>query len=225
MQWHEYPDAESYTQALVKRIAADLRHALAREGHARLALSGGRSPIPLLEALNREELDWAQVVVTLVDDRCVPATHADSNARLLQAHFFQHAAAVARFEPLIHDANNADASVQAANRAAGKITVAVLGMGEDGHTASLFPGAAELAAGLDSATQAHYLAVTPPVAPHRRVSLTLAALCATEHLYLAISGANKRTVFERAGERCDINLPISYLIHQTRTPLDVYWMP
>jgi 6-phosphogluconolactonase len=96
-------------------------------------------------------------------------------------------------------------------------------MGEDGHTASLFPAAAELESGLARNNPASFLAVTPPAAPHQRISLTLAALLKAQRLILAIAGDNKRKVYEQASEGISDSLPISHFIHQTRVPFDVYW--
>jgi len=98
-------------------------------------------------------------------------------------------------------------------------------MGDDGHTASLFPQAAELDAGLNLSTVAPILAVTPPSAAHQRLSMTRAALLKCGKLYLAIQGDAKRVVFERARRAYDPQYPISCFLQQKETPLDVYWAP
>jgi 6-phosphogluconolactonase len=116
-----------------------------------LAVSGGKSPVPFFHALRSQPLDWSRVMITLVDERFVPADHPDSNAALVREHLLQDAAAAARFLPLVGDARDDVAELAAANAAYQHPTVAVLGMGEDGHTASLFPGATALADGLDMA--------------------------------------------------------------------------
>ncbi|MDD4886354.1 MAG: 6-phosphogluconolactonase [Thiomonas sp.] len=150
------------TQAVATALAADF----AQNGRALLAVSGGRSPIPLFHALAQAPIDWARVTIALVDERVVPADHADSNAALVRAHLLTGAAAQARFLPLVDDPQDLAGCVTRANaqlRAlALPISAALLGMGDDGHTASLFPGAPELAAGLDPAYPDAYLAITPP---------------------------------------------------------------
>ena len=176
-------------------------------------------------ALREADLDWSRVLITLVDERCVAPDHADSNERLVREHLLAGRAAAARLAGLVRDPADIAGSVATANAAARPITVALLGMGEDGHTASLFPGAPELAAGLDPANPARYLAVTPPSAPHARISLTLAALLQSRLLVLAIAGPIKRRVFDAACAAFSPDLPVSALVHQTRTPLDVYWAP
>lgn len=225
MRLIECPDSAAQVAALVQTVSQTLAAALDGDGGAVLAVSGGRSPVPLFHALREADLDWSRVWITLVDERLVAPDHADSNERLVREHLLAGRAAAARFAGLARDPADIAGSVAAANAAARPITVALLGMGEDGHTASLFPGAPELASGLDPANPAHYLAVTPPAAPHARISLTLSALLQSRLLVLAIAGAVKRRVFDAASATLACDLPISVLIHQTRTPLNVYWAP
>ncbi|XHO07834.1 hypothetical protein ACEQUB_p01081 (plasmid) [Ralstonia syzygii] len=117
-----------------------------------------------------------------------------------------------------------DACVATANDPFQQPDVVLLGMGDDGHTASLFPDAQELALGIDRAQGPAYLPLRPGVAPYRRISLNLSALCAARALFLAIGGAAKRSVFDRAAQGTARQaLPVSYVIHQREVPLDVYW--
>lgn len=213
---------------LVHAIAAALAADLAQEGRALLAVSGGRSPIPLFHALAQAPIDWPRVTLTLVDERFVPPDHADSNAALVRAHLLQGKAAAARFLPLVDDPQDLAGCVARANtrlRAlAQPFSAALLGMGDDGHTASLFPGAAELAAGLDLGNTQHYLAISPPHAAHQRISLSLAALLQSRHLLLSIAGEAKRAVYAQASAPPPSPLlPISFVIQQTQTAFDAYW--
>lgn len=213
---------------LVEAIAAALAADLAQEGRALLAVSGGRSPIPLFQALAQALIDWPRVTLTLVDERFVPPDHADSNAALVRAHLLQGKAAAARFLPLVDDPQDLAGCVSRANaqqRAlAQPFSAVLLGMGDDGHTASLFPGAAELAAGLDLGNTQHYLAVSPPHAAHQRISLTLAALLQSRCLLLSIAGEAKRAVYAQASAPPPSPLlPISFVIQQTQTAFDAYW--
>lgn len=223
MQWFEFSDAPAAAAALATTVAQRLSAGLARDGKAVLAVSGGKSPIPFFHALRSQPLDWSRVVITLVDERFVPPDHPDSNAALVRQHLLQDAAAAARFQPLVGEAGDADTELAAANAAYLRPTVAVLGMGEDGHTASLFPGAAALADGLDMARSLPLLAVQPPSAPHLRLSMSKAALLACDSLLLAIQGAGKRQVFEQAMQGVNDSLPISHFLLQTERPIDVYW--
>ena len=218
---------------LVRTLADALAQDIAQRGRAVLAVSGGRSPIALFQALAQAPIDWPRVTLTLVDERLVPPDHADSNAALVRAHLLTGAAAQARFLPLVDDASDLAGCVDRANaqfRAlAQPLTAALLGMGDDGHTASLFPGAAELPIGLSPDYALPYLAVTPPHAAHAahtRISLSLAALLGAGRLLLSISGETKRAVYARASEPPPTpHLPIGYLIQQSKTPFDAYWAP
>lgn len=225
MQWLEFESPGAQADALAAAIAADLNHAVETIGRAVLAVSGGRSPIALFQRLAQTDVTWRRVTVTLVDERMVPAEHADSNARLVREHLLQGRASEATFLPLVSHPEDEALSIAEACRAFTWPTVAVLGMGDDGHTASLFPDAQELDAGLDLHQQQAIIGVTPPAAPHRRLSMTRVALLKCDKLYLAIQGEGKRAVYERACQAPDRRWPISYFLNQSETPLDVYWAP
>ncbi|KMW45658.1 6-phosphogluconolactonase [Ralstonia insidiosa] len=230
MQWHAAADAQAQVARLAEAIAGTLARVIDEQGSACLAVSGGRSPIALFAALRVLPLRWADVSITLVDERAVPPEHADSNARLVREHLLQDGAAAARFFPLVLSAHvhgdsvDVDACVATANDPFQQPDVVILGMGDDGHTASLFPDAAELDEGIDRKHAPAYLPVRPGVAPHRRISLNLSALCAARQLFLSITGPVKRTVFDEAAQGvAQRALPVSYVIHQREVPLDVYW--
>jgi 6-phosphogluconolactonase len=224
MTLHVCSDASEQLDRVCAAVAAALRAEVARHGEAVLAVSGGRSPLPLFEALARTPIDWARIVVTQVDERCVAPGHADSNAALVRRHLLRGAAAGARFEALVDDPADLRALLRRANAVARRPTLALLGMGEDGHTASLFPGAPQFAAALDPAAPA-YVALQAPDVPHARISLSLAALRRAGRLLLVIRGQAKREVYARACRGADAQLPVSLLIHQTEVPFDAYWAP
>ncbi|UTH75753.1 6-phosphogluconolactonase [Chromobacterium sp. IIBBL 290-4] len=223
MNWLEFSDATQQTNALANSVASRLSAAIESRGQAVLAVSGGKSPIPFFQLMSEMAIDWARVTVTLVDERFVPQDHADSNASLVRQYLLQNRAAPARFLPLVGEAADIAAEVAAACRDFAAPDVAILGMGEDGHTASLFPGAPELAAGLNPAGLAPLLAVTPQTAPHRRVSMSYAALLQAGSLILSIQGAKKREVLDQAARGPNDALPISHFLAQNKVPLDVYW--
>ncbi|WP_022682884.1 6-phosphogluconolactonase [Sphingobium bisphenolivorans] len=222
---HLFIDGELAAADMARRIAALLGEAIAARGVATIALSGGRSPRPMLQTLSRAALDWAKVIVTLVDERWVAPDDADSNERLVRETLLQGAAAGARFVPMKNDAADAyggQAACEAAYAALPwPLDIMLLGMGEDGHTASLFPGAAELPKGLS--TQALTLAVTPPAAPHQRLSLSAAAILKSRHIFLQIGGAAKKAVYDRAlaGEAME-ELPIRLALCQHKVSVEVW---
>lgn len=225
----EHPNATP--AALAEHIANALRSAIAARGQASLAVSGGKSPIPLFEALREQDLDWSKVTIVLVDERVVPRDHADSNTALVARHLLQDKAAAARFQLFFRElapkfnAEVLDALVRDAEERIATLPwpldVAVLGMGEDAHTASLFPGAPGYARAI--ATDQRLAWVVPHTAPHARISFTLSALLAARELVLCISGESKLAVYRRAAQKADEALPISLVINQTQTPLSV-WM-
>jgi len=212
--WHVSSSPEEQAQALAQAIVRDLRVALHQRGTARLAVSGGRSPVLLLEALSRSPLPWSRITVTLVDERCVPPTSPDSNEALIRRHLLCRAAAQAHFTPPRPDPDHRPPAAD----------VIVLGMGPDGHTASLFPDDAALDRALDPNQPPAYLAVNPASSPWRRLTLNLSALAESSHLYVAIAGAAKRRVLEQAltGQP---GLPIGAVLAATAARARLYWCP
>lgn len=216
--------------AIATHIADALRAAIAARGQASLAVSGGKSPIPVFEALRDAALDWSKVSVVLVDERVVPHDHADSNTALVRRHLLQGAAATARFLPFfgelpmqfnaeVLDALVTDAQARTADLP-WPLDVAVLGMGEDAHTASLFPGAPGYARAI--ATDQRLAWVVPDTAPHARLTFTLSALLAARELLLSIAGESKVVVYRQATLSRDEALPVSLVLHQTQAPLSVW---
>jgi 6-phosphogluconolactonase len=225
IQLHPFPDGDAVARALAQAVADDLRAALALRGEASLALSGGTTPRRFLQALSRQPMDWANVTVTLVDERWVDERHERSNARLVKEHLLQEAAADARFVPLYRPAASPDqvlADVTAALPAT--LDVAVLGMGGDGHTASFFPGGDRLAEAMDPDAPERVLPMLAPGAGEPRITLTLPVLREAGRLYLHIEGGEKRQVLQQAlsGQGAGAGYPIRAVLQALRAPLQVY---
>lgn len=229
---HTLPSA-SLNAELAQDIAQRLEAAIAERGTAVLSVSGGKSPIALFEALRRQPIDWSKVRVTLVDERCVPATHPDSNALLVRTHLLQENASAASFVPMVAQAAEALPApavlAQAASvalQAAGRTDVLVLGMGADGHTASLFPDALNLADALDLNNPQPCIAIelaNPPAnAPFQRLTQPLAQLLRARHIVLPLSGADKLATLRLAQQGISPTYPISYVLHQTQTPVAIW---
>jgi len=228
--------AASLNTRLAQDIAQRLRAAIAARGVAVLSVSGGKSPIALFEALRVQALDWAQVRVTLVDERCVAQTHPDSNAWLVRTHLLQDAAKEAQFIDMTADSPTpsctAAMQAQAADAAlvaAGDCDVLVLGMGTDGHTASLFPDAPNLSEALDMhnthACVSIELAHPPANAPYARITQTLPQILRARHIVLPLAGADKHHTLALAWQTPSQRYPISYVLHQTQTPVALWLTP
>lgn len=231
IDWVAHRDSERWAAAAAAEIAAIAHGALQAGNPARLLLSGGNSPRPVYERLARAELDWTRVTFALVDERWLPPGAADSNARLLQDSLGPILTR-ARFEPLVQADLDRAACVQAANVRAAQAPppcLAVLGMGEDGHTASLFPGARNLARAV--ASPLAYAAVDAEGCPGAgawplRISATPAGLGRARQRLLLIRGMRKRTVLEAALAGGDpARWPIRHILDLPGPPLRVHWCP
>lgn len=200
LTWHQFSKKEELDTELASFIAEKLRTALARDGRASLAVSGGRTPAGMFRALQEIDLDWAKVDITLVDERWVPNNHADSNERLTRENLLAGRAACANFYSLVsdaatpHDGLKGIESRLSAMKA--PIDILILGMGDDGHTASLFPQAPELESACTS--EAMLAAVTPVTAPHLRISLTLPAIARADNVVVHITGDSKKALLQTA---------------------------
>ena len=217
---------------LARDIAMRLQTAIRARGVAVLSVSGGKSPIALFGALRQQALDWPKLHITLVDERYVLATHEASNALLVRTHLLQGPAAQARLHTMVPQLTlplpPLPTLVQNANtdlRALGPADVTVLGMGADGHTASLFPSAPNLATALDPRSPLACAGMTPTTAPHARLTQTLAWILRSRHLVLPVTGEDKLQTLQQALLAPTDQLPVSHLLHQQLTPLALWLTP
>jgi 6-phosphogluconolactonase len=196
----EWPDREEQRDGLAHRVGERLRAALAARGRASLAVPGGTTPGPFLWALAQLALDWARVSVMLTDERFLPEDSPRSNTALLRRTLLQGPAAAATLVPVTAPADlpeHVTGRLTQAIEAALPLDVCVLGMGTDGHIASLFPGADRLALAL-SEEAPPLLALRAPGVPEPRLTLTLPVLLGARHLFLLIAGAEKKAALRRA---------------------------
>jgi len=227
---HRFPDVGSLAKALAGEIRVDLVEALSVRQQASLAVSGGRTPGPLFDQLAREDLDWSRVWVTLTDDRWVDPSSDQSNEWLARSRLLQGTAATARFVPLKNPAATPEAGCEWAWRALTRMPrpydVVILGMGMDGHFASLFPASIGVAKALDVNAAPGCLAMHALAVPHARISQNLAALLDARRIVLMMTGEDKWALYQRAKTQgSSAELPIRALLHQQNTPVDVYWAP
>lgn len=224
MQLNTYASSAELNQSFARQLHQLLADAIDSRGAAYLVVSGGRTPQALFQQLSQMELAWDKVTITLADDRFLPVDAADSNERLVRATLLQDKAAAANFVSLYADyANAAEAVPSLLSRVAQLPTfdAVILGMGEDGHTASLFPCSRELAQGLaDDAPD--LLAVQPTTAPYQRISFSKRRLLNSRALFLHLVGPAKLEVLQQAQAGTDVMaMPIRAFIHQADVALSV----
>ncbi len=203
-------------EAAAQAVAAQLSAGLAARGRASLVATGGRSPGPVYDRLKDADLDWSHVAVTLSDERQVDVDSPNANVRQLRERLFTGPAARARYLPLTDYA-------EPALRALMPFDAVMLGMGEDGHIASLIPGSPVMAEAMDPDGKALVAESpqgfgSPPVA---RITLTLTALLQSRAIFLLIAGEAKRQVVADALAGAD--LPVRAILRQDRAPVRVFW--
>lgn len=223
---HRISTVADLTSKLASHIETELIMAAKTRGRASLVVSGGSTPRPLLEELAQRLLPWAQIYITLADERWVDPSSKDSNEAMVRQTLLQGDAAAANFVPLKNSASDVLGGQKACNGAIENMPrpfdLVVLGMGEDGHTASLFPGVAGRA--LDPESEEYCMPVYPQHAPHARMSLTARAILDSRRIVLHISGERKWQVYQQALTAGPAEqLPIRVILHQDRVPVDVYW--
>lgn len=222
-------DPQALAQQLANDVAGLLAAALALRPEASLVVSGGSTPVPFLQALASRDIEWARVRVTLADERWVDASHPDSNERLVKQHLLVGKAASATFIRLKNRHDTPQAGESDCNAALAALSwpldVVVLGMGGDGHTASLFPDTPGLQRALSvGSDRSRCQAMQPPGAAQARMTLTLAALHDCEYLLLHITGQAKREVLIDALQSEPDHLPVAGLL-TARRRARIYWAP
>ncbi|HKJ51595.1 MAG TPA: 6-phosphogluconolactonase [Gammaproteobacteria bacterium] len=230
---HRFESREDLLDALYPAVVAELEKSLAEQSSATLLLSGGSTPAPLYRQLAGADLDWANIDVALVDERWVETDDDASNERLLRETLLRERAAKARFTGMKNDAASADAGADACNRDYARLpapySLCMLGMGADGHTASLFPNARGLDRAL--ASECHCAAIHAQRSEVtgdnlERMTMTPWAILQARKLILLISGDDKWRVYLQARQNgASAALPVSLFIAQDRVPVEVYWAP
>jgi 6-phosphogluconolactonase len=213
---HKFKTAAELAVGLAGDVVEWLQSAIATKNFAVLAVSGGTTPTPFFRTLSNMDLDWSKVQITLVDERQVDESNPRSNAKLVRETLVQNKAAMAQFVPLFENKN-------AANLA--RFDVAILGMGNDGHTASFFPGGNHLAQALNVDQLHSIISMEAPGAGEPRITFTLPRLLATRHLCLHIQGDEKMKVLKQAlaGED-QTEMPVRAVLHSQK-PINLYWCP
>ena len=228
MEIRVFKDQETQAKEAAERVTKWLKEALMKRKKVSLAVSGGKTPKAFFKCLSEMDLPWERVVITLVDERWIPVDHPESNEALVRRYLLCGKASRAVFLGLKNQASTPQEGLSQAEEALASlprpIEVVVLGLGEDGHTASLFPGAL----GLDHALHSPGLLapVIPEKAPHQRLTLTLAALLEARHLLLLVTGERKLSVLKAAlNQGPEEEMPIRFLLRSGQRPVEIYWAP
>ncbi len=220
-----FESRQALDAALALEVSERLQEALATRDKAYLVVSGGSTPANLFAVLADTPIDWRRVVVLLADERWVPADDEDRNERLVRQRLLTRCASDAGFVSLIPAVDTSEGDITRVLSALAHLPtfdVVLLGMGEDAHTASLFPCADELEAGMTVRQDA--LVVRPKQAPHTRVSLSKNRLLNTRHGFIHIVGDKKKSVLQRAVDSGDeMAFPISAFAGESG--FDCWWAP
>ena len=230
-----FADRSQLFASLVQNCQSHLQKGITNNGVASLMVSGGGTPAPLYEALSKSDLDWGEIHIALVDERWVDKQHSASNEALIYRSLLHSKAEHALFTGMKNSTTNAMAGYLETEAQYQKLpqpfTVTILGMGSDGHTASLFPHAEGLAEALAEDNQQ----LTAPIMAKQsevtginteRVTLTLSGLLKSERLILIITGDEKLAVFREAMSEGPVeDMPIRALLRQNKVPFELYWAP
>ena len=213
INFREFAHREDAAMALADDLQNGLTAAVQEKDRASLVVSGGTTPAGMFRLLCQRNLPWSRVTVLASDERDVPPDHAERNEAMIRRELLQGEAARARLVSLIPP-----------GEIPGFFDELVLGMGADGHTASLFPDSPDLCDALKSSQTLEWL--TTPSSPVRRISLTPRALLQSGRISLLFFGAEKRAVYEAAESGTDLGeYPVRVILRQERAPVTVYWAP
>jgi 6-phosphogluconolactonase len=219
-------DPQQLAETLGDRITRTLANAVKARGKATLVVSGGSTPKPLFQYISHQPIDWSKITVTLADERCVPAESEQSNARLVRENLLQHQAKAAKFMPLHNDSVAPDVSAKQADSSMGnlpKFDCVILGMGNDGHTASIFPEASGRDQALDLKNTANAMLIDPVTVTPLRITQTARRLLNTRWMVLHITGEEKARLLDQIANAPDPRKwPISFFLCQNEAPFSVY---
>lgn len=227
-QVNNFKDRAALDSTLATNVADLLAAAVEKKGKASIALSGGSTPKGFFAALSQKDLPWDKIQVTLADERWVDFESDASNTRLVHENLLQNKAKTATFFHLKQDGEMSADTLAALNADAKNsflpIDVLILGMGEDGHTASLFPCSDEVTLALDINNTDALMKVVPKTAPNDRITFTYATLIKSQSIFLHVCGEGKKEVLTKALANQDImEMPIRAFLQNDNVTTEVFW--
>lgn len=220
MHRHAYPDIESLSQGFADFAATTLKNTLTRKPQATLVVPGGSTPRHYLPALAKCQLPWDRITITLSDERWVDINNEQSNEQLVKKYLMAHLPPNTSFIGLKTQHENPFDAVDTIHLRLDQLpplSLTVLGLGEDGHIASLFPGINP-----DLPSNHHCVAIASPIAPSLRVSLSLEMLARSENIVLVVTGKNKRLLLDRLNGHSDSGIPLTWLLQRASSPITVF---
>ncbi len=225
---NQFSSRTELEMTLTDRVEAQLRLAINKNGHASMAVSGGSTPKDFFKRLSTRKLPWNKVTITLTDERWIQTDNKESNTYLVRKYLLQNEARHANYFGLKNTETLSQTALDNLNIAVKKkllpLDVLILGMGEDGHTASLFPCSDQIRQGLQQPNDKSLIKVTPESAKHQRISFTFDALSKSHSIFLHIYGSQKKQVYEQAlNSDNSIQIPVSAFLKNQNNPVQVFW--
>lgn len=226
MTEHFFDTRLEASTAAAERMAELLANRLDNQSQASIIVSGGTSPRDCMAALAKAPLDWQRVQIALSDERWVPPDHEDSNEKLVRESLLVDEAASATLLSIYADGVSPEERCEILQNPLPVLPFAcsLIGIGTDGHFASLFPDAEQLALGLDVECGRLYIPVTTAASPHVRISMTLAGISRSDEIVLLFFGDEKLDVYKQAVASSNGD-PLSRLLRQKRAPVRLFWAP
>ena len=220
MEFQAYPDTDLMMMRVADQLASEISKNLAHRDHVSIAVPGGSTPGPVFDTLSGADLKWDRVHILLTDERLVPADHPRSNERLLRERLLRDRAAAARFVRLVPEAGQSMEDL--AERLAPELplSILVLGMGNDMHTASLFPRSPQLEAAL-AADAPPLMKVDAPEGLEPRITLTAPVLRGAMSTHIVITGTQKRAALDAARSMIPERAPVAAVLRDAT----VHWAP
>ena len=226
-KFNDFNTRDALDDALANKVANELSQAIAANGKASLAVSGGSTPKGFFTKLSEFDLAWDKVTITLADERWVEFESDASNTRLVHESLLQQNASKATFFHLkrgdLTEETLATLNIEAKADLL-PFDVLILGMGEDGHTASLFPCSEQIQEGLNTSNEDALMKVVPKTAPNDRITFTFSHLIQSKNIILHVCGDNKKVVLDKANEGNDFfEMPIRAFLQNQDIQTQVYW--